>query len=132
MAKDHTPGKTSVLVVVILGAFLAPFMFTSVNVALPKMGIELTMDAISLGWVATAYLLASVIFTVPFGRIADIYGRKKIYMWGVIVYTIASFLLFLSNSGMMLIVLRFFQGSGGGSGERKFFKNRSGGFENGD
>jgi len=36
------------------------------------------MDAVSLGWVATAYLLASAMFLVPFGRVADIYGRKKI------------------------------------------------------
>jgi MFS family permease len=38
------------------------------------------MDAIALSWIATAYLLTAAIVLVPFGKIADIYGRKKIYL----------------------------------------------------
>lgn len=113
MKTNHNPDKTSVLVVAILGGFLPPFMMSSTNVALPQMGRELAMDAISLGWIVTAFVLGSVIFLVPFGRIADMYGRKKIYTVGMIVFAVASLLLAGANSGIMLIALRFLQGIGG-------------------
>jgi MFS family permease len=45
------------------------------------------MDTVTLGWVAIAYLLASAVFLVPFGRIADIHGRKKIFSAGLMVFT---------------------------------------------
>ena len=88
-------------------------MTSSLNIALPTIGDELTMDAISLSWVTTAYLLASVVLMVPFGRIADIYGRKKVYSWGAIVFFVTSVLLIFTNSSEMLLALRFFQGVGG-------------------
>ncbi len=66
-----------------MAAFLTPFDGSSVNIALPSIGNEFSMDAISLGWVATVYLLASAMFLVPLGRVADIYGRKKLFTLGV-------------------------------------------------
>ncbi len=74
--------KRITLFIVTLSSFLAPFDISSVNIALPTIGKEMSMTAISLGWVSTAYLLASAMFLVPFGRIADIYGRKKIFISG--------------------------------------------------
>jgi MFS family permease len=110
---NEYPSKSSVLIVATLSSFLSPYMSAALNIALPQIGDELNMDAISLSWVATAYLLASVAFMVPFGRIADIYGRKKIFTWGIIIFTVASLLLVVANSAIMLIVLRFVQGIGG-------------------
>ena len=71
------------------------------------------MNAILLGWVSTTYLLAAVMFLVPIGRIADIYGRKKIFTYGMLTYTIASFLSATSTSAAMLISFRVLQGIGG-------------------
>ncbi len=71
------------------------------------------MDAVLLGWVATSYLLASAIALVPFGRIADIYGRKKVFACGTIIYTIFSLLSAISTSAAMLITFRVLQGIGG-------------------
>jgi len=71
--------KNVTLLVVTLGAFLTPYMSSAVNVALPVIGSEFRMSAVSLTWIATAYLLAAAIFLLPFGRLADIHGRKKIY-----------------------------------------------------
>ncbi len=88
-------------------------MGSALNVALPTIGKELAMDALALSWVSTSYLLISVILVVPFGRIADIYGRKKIFTWGMILFIITAFLLSITNSGGMLITLRFVQGVGG-------------------
>ena len=110
---NQYPNKTYVLIVALLGSLLVAFLTSSLNVALPTIGRELAMDAISLSWVTTAYLLASVVFMVPFGRIADIRGRKKVYSWGAISFVITSILLAVSNSGEMLIALRFLQGIGG-------------------
>ena len=54
------------------------------------MGKEFHMDAIALSWVATAYLFTAAIFLVPFGKIADICGRKKIYLYGIALFSLAS------------------------------------------
>jgi EmrB/QacA subfamily drug resistance transporter len=109
---ENRLNKRITLLVVTLAAFLAPFDGSSVNVALPSIGKEFSMDAISLGWVATAYLLASAMFLVPFGRIADIYGRKKIFNIGILAFTVASFSMVLCRSALMLICFRVFQGIG--------------------
>ena len=106
--------KTSILIAATIGgAFLIPFMGSSINIALPQMASELSIDAVSLGWVATAYTLASVIFIVPTGRIADIYGRKKVFILGIIIFTLTSIVLIFANSALMLISLRFVQGLSG-------------------
>ncbi|MCD4743982.1 MAG: MFS transporter, partial [Desulfobacteraceae bacterium] len=59
---------------------MAPFLISSVNVALPLIQTEFSADAVILSWVATSYILAAAIFMVPIGKIADIYGRKKIFV----------------------------------------------------
>ncbi len=114
MAVEMENGLTKriTLFVVTLAAFLTPFDGSAVNIALPSIGKEFSMDAVSLGWVATAYLLASAMFLVPFGRVADIYGRKKIFTVGIFIFTAASFSMVLCRSGAMLICLRIVQGSG--------------------
>jgi hypothetical protein len=71
--------KRAALVIAALSSFLAPFMVSGVNVALPAIGDEFQMGAVMLSWVNTSYLLAATVFLVPFGRLADLYGRKKIF-----------------------------------------------------
>jgi len=75
--------KRSALLIAVLAAFLTPFMVSSINIALPAIGREFHMSAVALSWIPTAYLLAAAVFLVPFGRIADIYGRKKIFFYGI-------------------------------------------------
>ncbi len=70
------------------------------------------MDAISLSWIRTAYLLAAAMFLVPFGKIADIHGRKRVFTYGTVVFTFAALLLGLSTSGAMLLSVRVLQGFG--------------------
>ena len=95
------------------GAFLTPFMGSAVNVALPIIAKELSMTALALSWVATAFLLAAAITLVPLGRLADIYGRKKIFLYGAIIFTAASLLCIWSPTQTFLIVMRAIQGIGG-------------------
>ena len=105
--------KGVVLLVTTTASFLFPFMLAAVNIALPQIGKELSLDAITLGWIATAYLLSSATLLVPFGRIADIYGRKKIFTCGIVILTLASLFSGMANSATMLISCRVFQGVGG-------------------
>ena len=109
---DNKVIKRTTLFIVTLAAFLTPFDVSSVNIALPSIGREFSMDAIALGLVATVYPLASAIFLVPFGRIADIYGRKKIFTIGTLVFTVGSLATALCRSALMLICFRMVQGVG--------------------
>lgn len=102
--------KTATIWAASLSSFLGSFMGSSINVALPSIGKELGMAAISLSWVATIYLMTAAIFLVPFGKIADMVGRKKIFLSGMILYSVASLLLGFSFSGTMLILVRGLQG----------------------
>jgi len=100
------------LSVAVIGSFFTPFMGSSINIALPVIGKQLGMNAVSLGWVASAFLLASSMILVPVGRIADLVGRKKVYLTGVLVFTVATTLCALSYTGSMLILSRALQGLG--------------------
>jgi len=110
---DHPVNKRTALLVTTTGSFLTPFMGSSVNIALPAIGREFAMDAVLLSWVSSSYILAAAMFLVPFGRIADIYGRKRILNWGMMLYTLSSFLCGISHSPLMLISSRILQGIGG-------------------
>ena len=105
--------KNVVLAIAIMSSFLTPFTSSSINIALPSIGTKLSLDAVSLNWVATSYLLAAAAFLVPFGRIADIRGRKRIFQIGIVVDAIASILCAISPSGGWLIFFRVLQGFGG-------------------
>jgi EmrB/QacA subfamily drug resistance transporter len=105
--------QRNVLIVATLSSFLTPFMASSVVVSLPRMAHALSMTVITTSWVSTAYLLAAAAFCVPFGRASDIYGRKRVFTWGIILDNLASILGACAQSSGMLIVARVFQGIGG-------------------
>lgn len=104
--------KRSVLFIATVAAFLPAFINSSINVALPPIGVEFGMDAVLLGWVVTAHLLSMAVFMVPLGRAADIWGRKRFFTLGMATYTIFSLLCAFPPSGLILIIFRFFQGMG--------------------
>ncbi|MEM2913776.1 MAG: MFS transporter [Candidatus Bathyarchaeia archaeon] len=104
--------EKAALMVTALGSFLTAFMGSSINIALPSIGKEFLMNAVLLSWTAVSFLLAAAMFLVPIGKIADVYGRKKIFTLGVLSFTFSSFLSAISVSAISLIVFRFFQGIG--------------------
>ncbi|MEA2046579.1 MAG: MFS transporter, partial [Euryarchaeota archaeon] len=83
---NDAANRRAALIVAALSSFLTPFMGSSVNIALPAIGREFATDAVTLSWVATSAILAAAIFLVPFGRMGDIFGRKRIFTYGVLVY----------------------------------------------
>ena len=109
---DSRASQRSALIVSTLSSFLTPFMGSSVLIALPTIGREFGVDAIVLGWVVTAFILAAAVFLLPFGRLADIHGRKRVFGWGVALFTAASLLCGLAPSASLLIGFRALQGVG--------------------
>ncbi|KAF5428638.1 MFS family permease, partial [Candidatus Methanomarinus sp.] len=109
---DKANIKTSALIAATLASFLTPFMGSSVVIALKYIDTEFAVDAMLLSWIATSYLLAAAVFLVPFGRIADIYGRRKIFIYGIVIFTISSFFCAISPSVIVLIIFRILQGMG--------------------
>lgn len=83
-----------------------------VNLALPQIATEFSADAIQIGWIPTIFLLCSAMFLIPVGKLSDIYGRKKIFLIGITITGITSFLIPFSPSFPFLIALRGMQGIG--------------------
>ena len=104
--------KTYTLIVVTVMSFVGPLMMSGVTIALPTIGDELGLNAVGLGWITLVYTITSAIFVLPFGRLADIYGRKKVMLAGLVVFIVTSLLCALAPNGNMLIVFRALQGVG--------------------
>lgn len=105
-------GIGSLLFIICLSSSLVPFMGSALNLALPYINKEFSLDAVMSGWVPTSYMLSTAIFQIPCARIADMVGRRKIFLWGVVVLTIFSVLSGLATSGTSLIIYRFLSGIG--------------------
>ena len=100
----------AVIVIANLSSFNALFMSSALNVALPSIGREFQMDPILQGWVNTSFLLAIAPFLIPFGKLGDLYGRKKIFLAGLYVLAASFLLITLSPSGSIIIACRALQG----------------------
>ncbi|MCL7487049.1 MAG: MFS transporter [Desulfobulbaceae bacterium] len=111
MNQEKTLQK-STLFVATATAFMAPFMLSSVNVALPAIQHDFEANAVLLGWIATSYLLATAILLVPIGKFADMYGRRKVFVTGIIVFTLGSFLSIFVPDIQWLLGMRVLQGLG--------------------
>lgn len=105
--------KYVILVVASLASFLVPYTGSSIAVALPTIAAQFNTDAVTLGWITSAYIISAALFIVPFGRLADIVGRKKIFLLGVSIFTLASLCSAFAPSAGFLIAVRFIQGAGG-------------------
>ena len=104
--------KNSALLVLCLASFLVPFMGSAINLSLPQIAESFALKAVSLSWIATAYLISTAVFQVPFARLADLIGRKKVFISGILLFGLATFLCGFAPSGTVLIVLRAISGLG--------------------
>ncbi|NOY13380.1 MAG: MFS transporter [Deltaproteobacteria bacterium] len=105
--------RRATLFVVCMAHFLMPFMMSAVGVALPVMGREFSASAMQLGLVEMTYVLSASIFLLAMGRMGDIYGRRKVFQLGILVFTLAGGILSQAWSIEAVIGLRFLQGVGG-------------------
>ncbi|MFA7073493.1 MAG: MFS transporter, partial [Methanoculleus sp.] len=102
-----------ILILITLATFLNPFTGTAINLALPVIGTEFSADATTLAWVSSAYLLSSVIFLLPAGKLGDSRGKVTVFMAGIVVYTAGTILTIFTPTIGTLLAFRFLQGIGG-------------------
>lgn len=111
--KNGGTAKSAILFSICMAHFLNPFMLSAVGVALPVIGREFSASALQLGLVETSFVLSMAIFLLAMGRLGDIYGRRKIFQMGLLLFAFAGGLISQANSIEMIIALRFLQGMGG-------------------
>ena len=107
------PSSTAVLLVAAFGAFLAFLDSTIVNIAFPNIQKSFPTYAISsLSWVLNAYNIVFAAFLVAAGKLADLLGRKRMFVYGVVLFTIASVLCAVAGTVEQLVAFRVLQGVG--------------------
>lgn len=109
---NWTKKQISILAIVAASSFFGTFLISSVNIALPAIEKDFGLDAVTLSWVVTAFLLSTAMFLLPVGRWGDLSGIRRLYKTGMVIFTVSSFLSGFAVSGYWLIVLRFLQGIG--------------------
>lgn len=105
--------KWVALSVTTVGALMVAIDSTIVVLALPNMLEDLHSNLVRMTWVIIGYLLVSTVLLLTFGRMADMFGRVKMYNLGFLVFTLGSVLCGLAQSDSMLIASRILQGAGG-------------------
>ncbi len=106
--------KWFVLANVMLGTFMAVLDSTIVNVSLPKIMSSFGVGLSTIQWVITAYMLSMAAMLPTSGWLADKFGYKKVYFWGLFLFTLGSLLCGMSNDETSLILSRILQGLGAG------------------
>ncbi len=104
--------QLTTIFVVIVTAFITTFTGSAMTLAVPAIGSYFDVSAGFVGWLVTAYTLIVAAFSVPWGRIADLTGRKRVLVAGLIVFTATSAMCFFAPSMWLLIVFRGIQGIG--------------------
>jgi len=100
------------MAIVAVTSFMGTFLFSSITIALPAIEKSFGLDAVTLSWVVTAFLLATAMFLLPVGRWGDLTGIRRLFKVGVIIFTLSSLLCGFAVSGPWLIIFRYFQGIG--------------------
>ena len=113
--RDGTAGtgmEVRTLLVVCSALFFSVLNGTMVNVALPVIGEELSVETARLGWIVTGYLLVFGVAVPFYGRLADIYGARRLFVLGMCIFTAGSVLCALSQGYLMLFGARIVQACG--------------------
>jgi EmrB/QacA subfamily drug resistance transporter len=101
------------MTILLISSFMNFIDVTIVNVALPSMQKSLGATSAGIEWVVAGYIMTFALGLMPFGRLGDVIGRKRIFMSGVALFTIASFLCGIAPGMGLLIAARVLQGVGG-------------------
>lgn len=112
LTRRRQPSSSAVLLVAAFGAFLAFLDSTIVNVAFPDIQRHFHSDISDLSWMLNAYNIVFAAFLVAAGRLADLMGRKRVFILGVALFTVASGLCAIAESVGELVAFRVLQGIG--------------------
>ena len=102
--------KKRIFYSICLISFTGSFLSTALNIAIPSMAADFGVLPDKLTWVVTIFLIASAAFLLPFGKISDVYGRRRTYMTALIGFGLSTLIAALSPVLPMLLVLRVIQG----------------------
>ncbi|MFE7562079.1 MFS transporter [Kitasatospora sp. NPDC057500] len=110
-SRNRMSARLRMTLFILLGAqFMLSVDFSILNVALPQIGSGVGISSDDLPWVASAYALPAAGFTLLFGRIADLFGRRRLFLAGIVLLTVASVLGGIADSGAPLLTARVLQG----------------------
>ncbi|HUD45144.1 MAG TPA: DHA2 family efflux MFS transporter permease subunit [Patescibacteria group bacterium] len=108
-SQGFTRDQWLILATVMISSFLGRLDGSIVNLALPKIISEFGITVSQASWIATAYIIANAIFVPVFGKLGDMIGRKRLYIWGILGFTFTSALAGLSFNFPSLIFFRILQ-----------------------
>ena len=111
-AAEIAPGtRRAAIVMISLSAVATAMMLSTVNVALPSIASALNINAMTLSWVPMAYLLASAACVLSLARLADMFGRRRVFVAGTVGVMLSSVLAACATSSAMLLCARVLQGA---------------------
>jgi MFS family permease len=109
--RSRMTGRQRLTVFLLLGAgFMLSVDFSILNVALPQLGAGVGLEVSALPWVVTAFALPAAGFTLLFGRIADLFGRRRLFLVGIALLAVSSLVGGFATSPAMLLTARVLQG----------------------
>ncbi len=104
--------KRRILFTIMLTSFLTPFAGSALNLALPSLGVAYGASPAALGWVLGSFLLAAIVVLLPFGKLADRYGKRRFFIMGNGIFALTSLLAAFAPDLPLLIAARVLQGFG--------------------
>lgn len=91
-------------------SFVGPFLSTSLNIAIPMMSGEFGVTPDKLSWVVTIFLMTTVSFLLPLGKVSDVHGRRRTYCWSLLAFALSTAVAAFSPTLLFLLILRAIQG----------------------
>lgn len=102
--------KNKILFIMMMASFLTPFTSSALTLSLPDIGRDYGASPNELGWVLEIFLLASIVCLLPMGKLADCLGKRRIFLWGIILFTLSSALCIVTPGMLFLLAARALQG----------------------
>ena len=108
--QESAAARYTVLLIVCISSFLTPVSLSGSLVAVPAISADLHVSAVYASWIPAAFLLSNLLLMLPAGRLADLYGRKRMFLLGGIIFSLGSLLAGFAQSIEVLLVSRVIQG----------------------
>lgn len=108
--QENPAARYTVLIVVCISSFLTPVSLSGSFVAVPAISEDLHVSAVYASWIPAAFLLSNLLMMLPSGRLADQYGRKRIFLLGGMIFSIGSLIAGLAQNIEVLLFSRVIQG----------------------
>lgn len=102
--------RTKILLTMMMSSFVTPFTSSALTLSLPDIGRDYGASANELGWVLEIFLLASIVCLLPMGKLADRFGKRRVFLWGTVLFTLSSALCIVTPDMGFLLAARALQG----------------------